>query len=279
MKKMMHMIFSFSLSFLIFASNICLAARPMTEQESVQFTTGIKTYFSNNFIIRINLLEFFKDCPANDRLANKFDLEKIEKFVKSFVSNNDKFDEEQGLLFLDISNLIFCKFTSKLKSFKEAITLYHDHISNGLEFLKQPLCCRALSAYILHQLIEMGIECKYVKFTISGNEGDRDKEDHDVVAYKVEDEWYVCDLMFALISEMLRNCCKNPQISLEKIKSDPLKMPIDEYKEGMNPGDTWDETDVTPEILDLDWQIVSNHNITFSTLKEILKAQQKQQKQ
>ena len=35
MKKMMHMIFSFSLSFLIFASNICLAARNLANVKIV----------------------------------------------------------------------------------------------------------------------------------------------------------------------------------------------------------------------------------------------------
>lgn len=291
MKKMMHMIFSFSLSFLIFASNICLAARPMTEQESVQFTSKIKTYFSNNFIKRINMLTIFKDCPADDRFEKKFDLKKIEELTDSFEKNNNEFDEANGLdandklMFFgddkDFSSAItitkgikgiFINFkdTSRLswiskggKKFREAITLYHTHISNELKFLKQPLCCRALSAYILHELIEMGIECKYVKYTVLGN-----KEDHDVVAYKVEDKWYVCDLMFALNSEILHNCCRNPGCIKEY--GDLLKMPMDEYKKSMKASNTWDEIEITPDILKLDYSIVIDHRNKFSKLEKII---------
>ena len=227
MKKMMHMIFSFSLSFLIFASNICLAARSMTEHESVQFTSKIKTYFSDNFISILNSLDFFKSCPLADTCANKFDLDKIVEFTASFDENNDEFDKANGLKasdklmffgntmdfcsaitikdnFINIDNSRLSWISEEGKTFHDAITLYHTHISDKLKFPKQPLCCRALSAYILHELIEMDIECKYVKYT------SLDDEYHDVVAYKVEDKWYVCDLMFALNSEILHNCCRNP---------------------------------------------------------------------
>lgn len=287
---MMHMIFSFSLSFLIFASNICLAARPMTEQESVQFTRKIKTYFSDKFIKRINLLKFFKGCP--DRSKNKFDLKKIVELTDSFEKNNNEFDEVNGLDANDklmfffgndedfssaititkVNKDIFINFkdTSRLgwmskgkKTFQEAITLYHTHISNELNFLKQPLCCRALSAYILHELIKMEIECKYVKYTVP-----RNAEDHDVVAYKVGDKWYVCDLMFALLSEILHNCCRNPG-GIEEY-GDLLKMPMDEYKKSMKASNTWDEIEITPAILDLDYSIVIDHRNKFSKLEKII---------
>ena len=74
--------------------------------------------------------------------------------------------------------------------------------------------------------------------------------------------------MFALNSEILHNCCRNP--GRIKEYGDLLKMPMDEYKKSMKASDTWDEIEITPDILDLDYSIVIDHRNKFSKLEKII---------
>ena len=224
MKKMTHIAFSFLLLLTFFVSKVCLAVKPMTSNEHTEFVNDIKSRVLEPFVIKIQKAKWIENYKVGKKSSNEIidvkllpnlvEYEILNMVIGQFAAANYLFDKNNSLA---------------QKTFEDSIKLCYNHVSDIDKLVEMPLCCRGFSAYVLFKLIKMDIECKYVKCTVGSGEL---KEDHDVVVYKVNDEWYVCDLMSALISAMTQFYCDNNSKPKNSTPSSTefLKMPIKDYQ-------------------------------------------------
>ena len=256
MKKLISIIFILILSItpIIFAEG-----RSMTEKEQNEFVNYINEKVIIPFTKNIKNAPYIKDLNIKIEEHNTSN-ENIANLIKSFEDGNDAFDRYLNINF---------------SPFKETLEHYHKNVLSTEHLVGCPLCCRGLTSFVVKELMDRGIECRYVKLTTKNG------ENHDVALYKTCDTWFVCDLCKAMNLYVLQTYCKDQEIiekatlellgNSKKLCTELLKMPKDDYQKLFcNETSPWKEMELTEEKLNASTNTVRDHGLDLDAIQQCI---------